>query len=335
MAKPITGPSTSTFATSSVHPPTPEASSLARAIRISNVGRTTISFVPASMLRACLTEAGMRSSLTTSRSTTGSVEAKMVPRSSASITEISSKKYEQTAMTATVTTVPGPSDRMGTNPAPPMPMLPMRTASRHRTKASVTVATVSSNALSGPKCKMPRRPSRNPRPRKTIGNEIGARSTKPEVRPAMVKTTATSAKPASGSGKPVALSSARNAPAFDREGGPDPILLPRRVVEDPFVAHLLELASLLPGGQAIRVHAVDDDLRALVRQHPFGLVHELVGEVDRAGQVGAGVVLLGERLDQHEFVPAVHLRLQLFPRNNRCHLELQSRLFQVEVTFDA
>ena len=51
-----------------------------------------MSFVPASMFRACLTEAGIRSSLTTSRKTTGSVEARMVPRSNAAITETSSRK---------------------------------------------------------------------------------------------------------------------------------------------------------------------------------------------------------------------------------------------------
>src|SRR3712207_8111324 len=38
-------------------------------------------------------------------------------------------------------------------------------------------------------------PSRKPRPRKMIGKESGARSTKPEAKPATVSTTATRANP--------------------------------------------------------------------------------------------------------------------------------------------
>jgi hypothetical protein len=46
-------------------------------------------------------------------------------------------------------------------------------------------------------------PSMKPKPKKTIGNESGARSTNPEVSPAIVSTKATRAKAVSKSGKGV------------------------------------------------------------------------------------------------------------------------------------
>jgi hypothetical protein len=82
---------------------------------------------------------------------------------------------------------------------------PIRKPSRQRTRASVSVATDSRSGLSGPRLRMPRpcSPSKNPKPKKMIGKEIGARSTSPEASPAIVSTTAIRAKVVSRSGKGV------------------------------------------------------------------------------------------------------------------------------------
>src|SRR5215212_3645498 len=54
--------------------------------------QATTSLVPASMFRAWRTERGMRPLRTTSRRTTGSVEARMVPRSSDSTIEVTEQE---------------------------------------------------------------------------------------------------------------------------------------------------------------------------------------------------------------------------------------------------
>src|SRR5215210_252019 len=97
------------------------------------------------------------------------------------------------------------------------------------------------------------------------------------------------------------------------EAGLDPALLASRVVEDVPVAHLLQLPGLFPRGFALLVHAVYDDLGALVGQHLLRLIHELVREVDRARQVAAFVVSPRERLHEDEVIPSIHLGLQLLP----------------------
>src|SRR5215216_6242221 len=79
-ANPTAGPSRRTCTENSAQSATPDASALATAIRIRSMGKTTTSLVPASMFRAWRTERGMRSLRTTSRRTTGSVEARMGPR---------------------------------------------------------------------------------------------------------------------------------------------------------------------------------------------------------------------------------------------------------------
>jgi len=69
-----------TCAAKAAHPAIPFASALATAIKTRRIGRTTTSLVLASMLSALLAERGIRSLRTTSRRTTGWVEARMVPR---------------------------------------------------------------------------------------------------------------------------------------------------------------------------------------------------------------------------------------------------------------
>jgi hypothetical protein len=58
-------------------------------------------------------------------------------------------------------------------------------------------------------------------------------------------------------------------------------------VQDVNVAHLHQLPSLLPGGFALFVYAVYDDLGALVGQHLLRLIDELVRDADRTRQVAA------------------------------------------------
>src|SRR5829696_6800211 len=88
VANPTAGPSRRTCTENSAQSATPDAAALATAIRIRSMGKTTTSLVPASMFRAWRTERGMRPLRTTSRRTTGSVEARMVPRSSDSTIEV-------------------------------------------------------------------------------------------------------------------------------------------------------------------------------------------------------------------------------------------------------
>src|SRR5215217_5232018 len=140
-ANPTAGPSRRTCTENSAQSATPDASALATAIRIRSMGKTTTSLVPASMFRAWRMERGMRPLRTTSRRTTGSVEARMVPRSSDSTIEVPSKKYDPAATTETMIRVPGPRESTGTAPAPSMLSLPILTPSRQRTRASVSVAT--------------------------------------------------------------------------------------------------------------------------------------------------------------------------------------------------
>lgn len=67
----------------------------------------------------------------------------------------SNRKYALPATTVTMIRVPGPRERIGTKPAPPMPMFPIRTASRHKTIASVIVATTPSSVFSAPTSRIP------------------------------------------------------------------------------------------------------------------------------------------------------------------------------------
>jgi hypothetical protein len=220
-ANPTAGPSRRTCTENSAQSATPDASALATAIRIRSMGKTTTSLVPASMFRAWRTERGMRPLRTTSRRTTGSVEARMVPRSSDSTIEVPSKKYDPAATTETMIRVPGPRESTGTAPAPSMLSLPILTPSRQRTRASVSVATDSRSGFSGPSMRTPRpcSPSKNPKLRKIIGKEIGARSTSPEARPAMVRTTAIKAKVVSKSGKGVSPNRGSRGRARGTGGG--------------------------------------------------------------------------------------------------------------------
>ncbi len=123
-------------------------------------GRTTTSFVAASVLSDWRTAPGMRLSRTMSRTTTGSVEERIAPTSNADARESPRRKCAANATSRSVRIVPGPSTSDGTSHSLGERSNFMRTASRNRTRARVTVPTASSVFDSGDGSMMPRLPRR-------------------------------------------------------------------------------------------------------------------------------------------------------------------------------
>ncbi len=60
--------------------------------------------------------------------------------------------------------------------------------------------------------------------------------------------------------------------------------LPPCVVQDVNVAHLHQLPSLFPGGFALFIYAVYDDLGALVGQHLLCVVNDSYGRLIAPGR---------------------------------------------------
>ena len=151
-----------------------------------------MSLVPASTLSVRRTERGMRRSRSTSRSTTGSVEARIVPSSNARTTGRSSSSVPSPASSPMTSSVAGPRTRTGTSQSRRRSVSSRFTASRNSTRARATTATTSSTLLSRPieMTWRPRSPSRNPRPRNSIGNDRGARSIRPAARAETTRTPA-------------------------------------------------------------------------------------------------------------------------------------------------
>ena len=191
-AKPAAGPRTNSWATKTSQSLTPPRSAWATAINTSRMGRTTMSLVPASTLSVRRTDRGMRRSRSTSRSTTGSVEARIVPSSNARTTGRSSSSVPSPASSPMTSSVAGPRTRTGTSQSRRRSVSSRFTASRNSTRARATTATTSSTLLSRPieMTWRPRSPSRNPRPRNSIGNDRGARSTRPAARAETTRTPA-------------------------------------------------------------------------------------------------------------------------------------------------
>src|SRR5436305_10159734 len=81
----------------------------------------------------------------------------------------------------------------------------------------------------------------------------------------------------------------------------DPVRLPAAVVFDVLISKRRQFTGDRFGGVSRWASAVDDDLRALVRQQPRSQFSHAVGrEVDRARQVRVLIGDFGERLDQRE-----------------------------------
>src|ERR1051326_4273481 len=103
-------------------------------------------------------------------------------------------------------------------------------------------------------------------------------------------------------------------PVFTLGGQPrlDPVGLAAGVVRDVRVPHRRQLTGGVLGGVSRRAGAVDDYLRALVRQQPGGQFSDPVGrEVNRPGQVLVPVGHLLQRLDQGERLAPIHLPFKL------------------------
>ena len=166
------------------------------------IGRTMMSFIPASSLSACRIDRGSRSSRTTSRRTTGSVEASMAPISRARTGGRASSNAATTATRPMIRSVPGPRMSTGTVHCLPSSSIWSLTASRKSTRLKVKMPTTSSVRSCGPTwmTPRPRSPSSKPIPRKMIGKEMGARSTTPEASAETVSTMATRPKAVRRSG---------------------------------------------------------------------------------------------------------------------------------------
>jgi hypothetical protein len=200
-AKPAAGPSTNSWPRKPSHPAGPPRSARATAISTSRMGRTTMSLVPASTRNARRTDRGMRRSRRTSRSTTGSVEARIVPSRRARMTGSPSSSIPSPASSPMTSSVAGPRTRTGTSQSRRSSVSSRLTASRNSTRARATTATTSRTLLSRPieMNPRPRSPSRKPRPRNSIGNDRGARSTRPAARADTTRTPAIKPKAVSSS----------------------------------------------------------------------------------------------------------------------------------------
>ena len=169
----------------------------ATAIKIRIVGRTTMSFIPASIRRACRIDLGIRVSRITSRRTTGSVEARIAPPMNARRIGSPISQAIEPAPRAMIITVPGPSTSTGTSQRARSSSICSLTASRNRTSASVRVATISSTGActSSSIRLMPPSPSARPSRRNKNAKERGDRSTRPDASGVASRTTAISANP--------------------------------------------------------------------------------------------------------------------------------------------
>ena len=92
-----------------------------------------------------------------------------------------------------------------------------------------------------------------------------------------------------------------------------PVLLASLVVTHVGVAHGHQLTGSLLGLRSWRTRAVDNDLSLLVGDQLLRLVGLAWRQVDRAGQVAPPVRFLRQRLQEHEVLPAAHLRFEFFP----------------------
>src|SRR5215212_1148721 len=222
-ANPTAGPSRRTCTENSAQSATPDASALATAIRIRSMGKTTTSLVPASIDVQGLAHGARYASVAhhvaqdyrVGRGQDGAQEQRLHHRGPEQ--EVRPGGHDRDDDQGSRTQ----RESTGTAPAPSMLSLPILTPSRQRTRASVSVATDSRSGFSGPSMRTPRpcSPSKNPKLRKIIGKEIGARSTSPEARPAMVRTTAIKAKVVSKSGKGVSPNRGSRGQARGTGGG--------------------------------------------------------------------------------------------------------------------
>ena len=99
--------------------------------------------VPASIFSIWRTERGIRGSRTNSRSTTGSVEARIAPPIKATIQPNPSNRAIGRAPKAMIRAVPGPRIKAGISHRRPNSSICRFIASRKRTRERVRVATTS------------------------------------------------------------------------------------------------------------------------------------------------------------------------------------------------
>ena len=188
-----------------------------------------MSFAPASIFKIWRTERGILPSRTISRSTTGSVDARMAPPAKATTQENPMRSARGTAPNTIMRAVPGPKISTGTSHRRSISSTLSLTASRNSTRDRVSVATTSSTPLSGPISTRPRprSPKANPSPRNSRGNEIGERSTNADASAVTVRMTAIRANPVRKSGNrlPLSIPGLRSV-TLARPPSPVTVLLP-------------------------------------------------------------------------------------------------------------
>ena len=175
MANPIAGPSSRSWARNPAHPATSLPCTCATAISTRITGSTMMSFVPASILSTCRTERGTLESRTSSRSTTGSVEASIAPPMNAMSQPNPSINASGSAPNVMISAVPGPRISAGISQRRPSSSTCRLSASRKSTKESVSAATTSRMGSCGPISSSPNplSPSMSPSPRNRMGNDRG------------------------------------------------------------------------------------------------------------------------------------------------------------------